>query len=103
EPVVEAADPDQESERRGDRRDDDVRVAGLLGLEDRQPGDRPQGDDQSEAEGSTEDRVGEGPPPPGAPEQGRSPSGRPAIARIILVTDPLIACTVSASTTPSGS
>ena len=50
EPVVEGAEADQEAERAGDRRDDQVRVAGRLGLEDLEAGDRAQGDDQAEAE-----------------------------------------------------
>ena len=54
EPVVEAAQSDQEAERSGDRGDDQVRVARLLGLEDLQPGDRAQGDDEAEAEAEAE-------------------------------------------------
>ena len=50
EPVVEGAEPDEEAERARDRGHDQVRVAGLLGLEDLEAGDRAQRNDQPEAE-----------------------------------------------------
>ncbi len=50
EPVVEGAEADQPAERGRDRGDDDVRVAGLLGLEDLEAADRAQADDEAEAE-----------------------------------------------------
>ena len=50
EPVVEAAEADQEADRGGDRGHDHVRVAGLLGLEDLEAADRAQRDDEAEAE-----------------------------------------------------
>ena len=60
-PVVEGADAGEEAERRGDARHDHVRVARLLGLEDRQAGDRAQRDDEPEAERAADEHPEERP------------------------------------------
>jgi hypothetical protein len=65
-PVVAAADPEQEADRGRDRRDDDVRVAGLLGLDQVEAADRAQGDDEPEAEQPAGQRAEEGAAPSGA-------------------------------------
>jgi len=60
EPVREAAEPDQEAERRGDRGHDHVRVAGLLGLDDLKPGDRAERHDEPESEGAADEEAEQG-------------------------------------------
>ena len=65
EPVVEAAEADQVADRAGDRRHDDVRVAGLLGLEDLEAADRAQRDDEAEAERGPDQHPQQGPRLPG--------------------------------------
>ena len=60
-PVVKGADAGEEAERAADRGDDELRVAGLVGLGERQPGDRPQRDHEAVAEREADDEAEEGP------------------------------------------
>ena len=69
-PVVEAAEAGEEAERSGDRGHDYVRVAGLFGLVQRQVGDRPQGDDEAEAERAEGDGSEQATPPAGSLDRG---------------------------------
>jgi hypothetical protein len=70
-PVGDRSEPDQEAERAGDERHDDVRVSGLLGLPDGEARDRPQPDDQPESDC----RAGQGAGRPAEPAAGQLGAG----------------------------
>jgi hypothetical protein len=56
-PVIEAADAEQEAQRGGDQRHDDLRVARLFALERGKARDRAQDDHDADAEGGSENRA----------------------------------------------
>ena len=121
EPVVEAAEADQVAERRGDRGHDDVRIVGRVGLEDREAGDRAQGDHEPEAERAADQRAEKRawlsgcpqsrchfspePGPTPSPAVGRFYSPRyfvPAVLSVRYATSALSCCSSSESANVSG-
>jgi hypothetical protein len=65
EPVADRAEADQEPKRGRERGNHDVRIAGLIGLERIESGNRPQGDNQAESEAAPHERPCDGPAPTG--------------------------------------